>query len=195
MKTKGTIAGIIAGIVTTGAISTIYKKWQRDRRIDRSTVRDFEIEDFAGTWYEIARFDNKSESGLTHVVSTVSVDDDGRAFLQQEGLRNGTSLRRTIPSEMITSDAAVPARMRIVGFPFSSDDFNVMELDADYNFALIGNRSSSRLWIWSRMPYIPEDDLRYLLARAMERGYDISRLVFPDQRAVLTTQEVLAFSM
>lgn len=183
MKIAGTFAGLF------GAGDT-HKK-NRNTPLDRSVVKDFEIEDFAGVWYQVARIDNERERGLSHVCTTFMVDADGRIDMRTEGFDCGrgafeiTDSRVSIPSE------ERQASMKTSGLPFTDRDLNVLEVDADYNFALVAGRSADRMWILSRAPYIPAEDLSYLVARALERGYDITNLVFPEHCPVIAGKEVL----
>ncbi|KOQ88925.1 lipocalin family protein, partial [Pluralibacter gergoviae] len=42
-----------------------------------TVVSPFNANRFLGTWYEIARFDHRFESGLQHVTATYSLRGDG----------------------------------------------------------------------------------------------------------------------
>ncbi len=184
MKIISTLTGIFGA--NAAATNT------RSHSIDRSVVRDFRMEEFTGVWYEIARLDNAAERGLSHVSAIFTVDADGEASLRTESLRCGAASFEVTRSQVSVPDPSRRAAMKVSGMPFTDREFNVLEVDEDYNFALVGGRSANRLRILSRAPYIPDDDLGYLIARALERGYDISNLVFPEHAAVVSPRELLA---
>ena len=188
------IISTFTGIIGSAAAATIIGK-RRNRFIDRSTVRNFRAEEFAGVWYEIARLDNAAERGLSHVSMTFNVDADGSISLRTEGLRDGTASFEVTRGRVSVPDAARRASMKVSGMPFTDRELNVLEVDEEYNFALVGRRSANNLRILSRAPYIPQEDLGYLVARALERGYDISNLVFPGHAAVVSACEALACAM
>lgn len=167
----------------------------RNHTIDRSVVRDFEILDFAGMWYEIARINNHYEREISHVSSTFMVNPDGGISLRTESFDDSKCCFRVTRSKISVPDANRQASMKTSGMPFTDREINILEVDEGYNFALVGGRSANRLWILSRAPYIPQDDLRYLIARALERGYDISNLVFPENAAAIAPHETLACAM
>ena len=48
-------------------------------------VRDFDVERYQGTWYEIARFDSWFERGLADVTATYALREDGRVGLVNRG--------------------------------------------------------------------------------------------------------------
>lgn len=184
MKIATTLSGIFGTHTDTR---------RHNRHIDRSIVRDFEILDFAGMWYEIARIDNDHhEREISHVSSTFMVDADGGICLRTEGFDNSRGVFRVTRSKVGVPDVGRQASMKVSGMPFTDREINILEVDEDYNFALVGGRSANRLWILSRAPHIPQGDLCYLIARALERGYDISNLVFPENAAAIAPRETLA---
>ena len=56
-----------------------------------------------------------------------------------------------------------------------------MKLSKDYKYALVGSGSENYLWILSRTPEVPEKILGQMLDEAMDRGYDIDKLIWVDQ--------------
>jgi apolipoprotein D and lipocalin family protein len=53
--------------------------------IDKTVVKDLEIERYLGKWYEIARYDHKFERGLVGVSATYSIRDDGKIKVVNSG--------------------------------------------------------------------------------------------------------------
>lgn len=183
MKIASTLAGLFG---------TDNSMKRRNTTLNRSVVRDFEIEEFAGVWYEIARIGNDREEGLSHVSATFVVDAEGAINLRTEGFNQRKGTFEITRSKVNVPNAERQATMKVASFiPFAGREINILEVDADYNFALIGGRTADELWIASRAPFIPAEDLSYLVARALERGYDISNLVFPDNCAVISQEELL----
>jgi lipocalin len=169
-------------------VATIAKR--QNTTLDRSVVRDFEIEDFAGVWYQIARIAGDRERDLSHVTATFMVDGDGMIDLRTEGFNPDKQLFEVTRHRVSVPDSERQASMKVNGMPWEDREINILEVDADYNFALVGGRSANHLWILSRAPFIPVEDLSYLVARALERGYDISDLTFPDHCPILSQEEV-----
>ena len=58
----------------------------------------------------------------------------------------------------------------------------VLEIDPDYQYVLIGSSSDKYLWIMSRDKTIPDTLRDELLQKLQARGYDTNRLVFVDQQ-------------
>jgi lipocalin len=117
--------------------------------------------------------------------------------LHTEGFNPDKQAFETTHYRVHVPDSERSASMKVNGMPWTDREINILEVDADYNFALIGGRSADHLWILSRAPFIPVEELSYLVARALERGYDLSNLTFPDHCPVLSQEEVevLAFAV
>ena len=56
-----------------------------------------------------------------------------------------------------------------------------MELDKDYQWAMIGSSTPRYFWILSRSPKMEESTLEMLLEKARARGYDLSPLIMVEQ--------------
>ncbi len=57
-----------------------------------TAVRGFEQERNLGTWYEITRIDNRFERGLSNVIATYSVKDNGDIRVVNRGYKAATNL-------------------------------------------------------------------------------------------------------
>ncbi|MDR0907588.1 MAG: lipocalin family protein [Rikenellaceae bacterium] len=187
MRTISNAFAELFGVATTAK--------RHNTTLDRSVVRDFEIEDFAGVWYQIARLEGEGERELSNVSATFLVDADGMIEMHTEGFNPARQMFEVAHHRVYVPDSERSASMKVAGLPWTDREINILEVDADYNFALVGGRSADRLWILSRVPFIPVDDLSYLVARALERGYDISGLTFPDHCPVLSQEEALALAV
>jgi apolipoprotein D and lipocalin family protein len=61
--------------------------------------------------------------------------------------------------------------------PFVWGDYWIVELDRDYQYAMVGEPSRKYLWILSRRPEMDEATYAALTGRARDLGFDVSRLV------------------
>ena len=148
-------------------------------RIDRRTVPELDLDRYMGVWYEIARFDNRFEKGLCAVTARYTLLGDGRVEVVNSGLNPRTGRKKTSIGR--AKKTSHPGRLRVSFWgPFYSD-YNVLELDKDYNWALVGSSSHRYLWILSRTPTLPEDTVVDICLKAEERGYRTEELRFIDQ--------------
>jgi apolipoprotein D and lipocalin family protein len=75
-----------------------------------------------------------------------------------------------------------PAHLKVSFFWFFYADYYVLELDEDYQWAVVGSSSDKYLWILSRTPTIDEDLKKDILNKISNRGYDIHELLWVEQK-------------
>ena len=148
-------------------------------RIDRKPVALFDLKRYMGTWYEIARYDHSFERGLERVEAHYELQPDGRVSVLNSGFDYSSDRRKEAHGKAHATE--VPGRLRVSFFWIFYSDYNVLELGPDYDWALVGSRSSKYLWILSRTPTLPAGTLNHILRLAGARGYNTGKLLFVDQ--------------
>ena len=148
--------------------------------VNTSTVKQFDIPRFMGKWYEIARYEHTFEKGMSHVTAEYSLLSNGKIRVINRGIKNGK------PKEIIGKakqpyPIEYPGRLKVSFFLWFYADYYILELDKEYQYAIIGSSSDKYLWILSRTPDMPEEKLNEFLQNIKRRGYDLSRLVFIEQ--------------
>ncbi|MNR58367.1 outer membrane lipoprotein Blc [compost metagenome] len=68
-------------------------------------------------------------------------------------------------------------------WPFKND-YWVIELAEDYSYVVVGHPKHKTLAILSRKPELPKDLLKEIVDRCRQKGYDTSKLVFQEHKAV-----------
>ncbi len=151
--------------------------------IDKSVVKHLDIEKYLGTWYEIARFDHKFERGLVGVTATYSMRDDGKIKVVNRGFKGSLEgkLSEAVGKAKIPNPDE-PAKLKVSFFLFFYGDYYVMELDEDYQWAVIGSSSDKYLWILSRSPQMDEKIYSGILENLKNRGYDLTGLIKVPQK-------------
>jgi lipocalin len=150
--------------------------------INTTSVSDVDIDRYLGTWYEIARFPHTFEKGLNGVTANYSKRKDGKITVVNKGYNSAGKLK-TAKGKAKIPDPAEPGKLKVSFFLFFYGDYFIMELDKNYQWALVGSSSPNYLWILSRTPEI--DDALYLglKKKLEERGYDLSKLIKVDHSA------------
>ena len=166
---------IIAALM---AHSSCYSNGHMD--IDTSTVKKLDILRFMGKWYEIARYEHTFEKGMTHVTAEYSLEPDGKIRVVNKGIKNGKA-KEIVGKAKQPDPVEYPGRLKVSFFLWFYSDYYVLEMDNDYQYAIIGSSSDKYLWILSRTPELPKETLDKLLANIKQRGYDLSRLVYVEQ--------------
>ncbi len=147
--------------------------------IDKTVVKQIDVNRFLGTWYEISRFDHRFERGLVGVTADYSLRDDGKIKVVNSGYKGSLDgkFSQAVGKAKIPNPESEPAKWKVSFFWFFYGDYYVLDLDQDYQWALIGSSSDQYLWILSRTPQIEEALYQKLLDKLSKRGYDVSKLI------------------
>lgn len=148
------------------------------QKVNNETVSSLDLRKYLGGWYEIARFDHYFERGMEQTKTFYELRDEGKVTVSNFGVKDG-ELKAKYGVAKTTGN---PALLRVSFFgPFYAD-YRVLYVDTAYQYALVGGGNSNYLWILSRTPRLEERAKNVLLSEASIRGYDISKLIWVDQR-------------
>ncbi len=150
----------------------------------QEAIPEFKLKRYLGKWFEIARFDHSFERGLTNVTAQYSMREDGKVKVVNTGWKNG-KVKVAEGKARQPDPLKDPSFLEVSFFLFFYSDYNILLIDEDYQYALVGSSSPKYLWILARRPYIPDEVKEAMLAEAVRLGYDTSKLIWVDQTANL----------
>lgn len=148
--------------------------------IDNSTVNSFNLNRFLGRWYEIARYDHRFERGMTHVTADYSLREDGKISVVNRGIKDGEA-KEAIGKAKQPDPTHFPGKLKVSFFLWFYSDYYVLEVDEDYQYAVVGSSTDKYLWILSRTPELPYYVVSELIDRLQKRGYNTEKLVWVEQ--------------
>ena len=145
-------------------------------------VRNFEIERYLGTWYEIARLDHRFERGLSRVSASYSKRPDGGIDVLNRGYNEATGEWKNSVGRAYLLNSTQTASLKVTFFwPFYAG-YHVIELDQkDYSYALVSGPDRDYLWILSRTPELDKTVIQKLVDKASELGFVTDDLIFVEQ--------------
>ena len=154
---------------------------KKSDKMNIETVKEVNLQRYLGKWYEIARFDHSFERGLVGATATYSMRDDGKIKVLNQGYKN------TLDGELSKAEGKAkltdePGKLKVSFFWIFYADYYILELDANYQWALIGSKSDKYLWILSRTPKLEDNVKNLILHHAAKRGYDTSKLIWVEQK-------------
>lgn len=168
----------IASVITLSACSE-----GMSPEAEQAIVPSFDPTQYVGTWYEIARLDNRFEKGLEQVTAKYSIEADGTLKV----VNCGFNAKKNDWSEAVgkakfvdpaNADGTRTGRLKVSFFGPFYGEYNILELDKPYyNYALV---SSGRdyLWILSRTPQLTYPIKQHLMAKAKALGFATDQLLF-----------------
>lgn len=143
-------------------------------------VKQFDVNRYLGTWYEIARFDYRFEKDLDNAIAQYSLNEDGSVKVVNSGYHFKKEKWVSVNGKAKFRGDKNTAALKVSFFgPFYAG-YNVVALE-DYKYALVAGKNLDYLWILSREKTIPENIKQNFITKAQEIGYDTSRLIWVKQ--------------
>lgn len=144
-------------------------------------VPSLDIHRYAGQWHEIARLPTYFERRcLDAVIATYTPTIDGSVHIHNTC--RTTDGRMSVDGVARIKDnqpAALEVRFApawLSWLPMARADYWVIEVDADYQWAVIGSPGRKHLWILARHPTMGRALFQTLKERTRQRGYPVDRL-------------------
>lgn len=140
-------------------------------------VRGFDAERYMGTWHEIARLDHRFERGLSRVTAEYSLNPDGTINVINRGYNASEVEWETAEgkAKFRTDEGIGSLKVSFFG-PFYGG-YHIVELDEDYQHALVAGPSRDYLWILARTPDLDEDVYNSLVDRAESLDFPVQELI------------------
>ena len=147
-------------------------------------VEHVDVPRYMGNWHVIANIPYFAERGCHDSVESYALRNDGR-------IDNWFSCRRGSPDAKFERKANAIARITntknnaewsVKFFHLISVDYLVLELDADYRWAVIGHPSRKYGWVVARETRLDDATYSSIMERVAEQGYDTGKFVKVPQR-------------
>ena len=147
------------------------------------SIPEFDVSRYMGTWYEIAKlpnwFQRKCVQGTQaryKVLGPTQIEVNNKCTTASGEEIQAIGLARP-------NGSGRPAQLEVrfapewtAWLPMVWGAYWVLDLDADYQLAAVGDPSKSYLWILSRTPQVSADRYDALLQRLNVMGFDITKL-------------------
>lgn len=149
-----------------------------------TTVKYVDIERYMGKWYEIARFPQSFQRKCGATTAEYTLKDNGTVRVVNTCKRldrDGALKDAKATAFVVDKDTNAKLKVSFVPilqyFGFFAGDYWILDLGADYDYALVGGPDRNSLWILSRTPVLDQDIYDHLVEVAEDKGFDISKLV------------------
>ena len=96
-----------------------------------SAVRDFELERYLGTWYEIARLDHRFERGLSNVTATYTRRDGGGVDVLNRGYDSEAGEWEEAKGKAFFVESPDVGHLKVSFFGPFYGAYNIIELEDD----------------------------------------------------------------
>lgn len=147
------------------------------------SVANLDLSRYAGQWHEIARLPMFFQRQCVgDVTASYILRDDAligvrNACRTQDG---GTDVSEGVARPVQGQPGQLEVRFApdfLSWLPFVWADYWVIDLDPDYQWAVVGEPRRRYLWILSRTPAMERGLFERIKQRAQAKGYDLSPLI------------------
>ena len=151
-----------------------------------TVVDGFRLERYLGTWYEIARLDNRFEKNLGQVSAEYSLREDGKVKVMNRGYDAEKGEWKSIEGKAVFVGDVTVGALKVSFFgPFYAS-YNVVALDrVNYSWAIVCGHKKSLFWILARKPEMEPALLQQLVAKADSLGFETGKLRYFSQQGQL----------
>ncbi|MDD9340385.1 MAG: lipocalin family protein [Providencia heimbachae] len=144
---------------------------------DITPVKNFELPRYLGTWYEIARIDNRFEKGLSQVSADYSLRDDGGVKVVNRGWNDREQQWEQSIGKAYFVQSPQDGALKVSFFGPFYGGYNIIKIDEDYQTSLVVGGNKNHLWILSLTPKISQKTLEEYIAFAEMNGFDKDRIM------------------
>lgn len=150
-------------------------------------INRFDVNQYLGTWYEIARLDHSFERGLERVTATYSLREDGGVKVINRGFNPASGKWKVAEGKAYFIDPANPdgshtGKLKVSFFGPFYGAYNIIALDKPYyNYVMICGPDTDYLWILSRTPQLTYPIKQELISQAKALGFDTDKLIHVKQ--------------
>ena len=137
-------------------------------------VPDFDINQYLGTWYEIARLDIIFEKSMNNNFATYTLNSDGSLNIVNTGYNFIQHKWEKVTGKGKVGDES----LKVSFFGPLYKDYVVISLDNSYLYAMVGTKNYEYLWILSRTTSIPESIKKQYVSMAKSLGYNTDDLIW-----------------
>ncbi|KQR93344.1 lipocalin [Chryseobacterium sp. Leaf180] len=145
---------------------------------DATAVQDFKADKYLGKWYEIARFDFRFEKNLDNTTAEYSRNEDRTIRVRNRGYNYVKKKQKESIGEARFVNGENEARLKVSFFKPIWSGYNVIDIDEDYQNALVVGNSTKYMWILSRKTEIPEEIKTRFLNKAKSLGFKTENLIW-----------------
>ncbi len=168
LVTLGLFALLAAGCTSTGSTRKM-----------PDTVDTVDLDRYAGLWYQVARYPHSFQRREC-AVSTARYTrlEDGRIEVRNDCWADEAAGRskqsvRAFARPVDESNSWLKVRF----FRLFNADYLIIDLDPDYQWAVVTTPDMNTLWVLSRTPALDEDLYATVIDRLVERGFVRDKII------------------
>ena len=187
---------LILFTITLTSISVYAINAKNFYRQDTVKTVDFvDLEKYTGKWYEIARYPNKFQKQcVKNVTATYKLKDDKDLEVVNECVKkNGKTDKATGEGKIVDKESNAKLEVRFApGYlsflPQVWGDYWIIDLEENYQYAVVGDPDREYLWVLSRTPKMDSETYKTIQEKVKKMGFNPHKLI----KTLQTSEEIKA---
>ena len=142
-------------------------------------VSDFELNNYLGKWYEIARLDHSFERGLSHVTAEYSIKSDGGVLVINRGFSEADNEWQEAEGKAYFVNTNNEGYLKVSFFGPFYGSYVVFELDHEnYQYAFVSGPNTDYLWLLSRTASVEPEVIQKFIDMSKELGFKTEDIIY-----------------
>lgn len=195
---KKIISATILPVLLVCSTFVAAQKKDADNKTELRTVSSVDMKRYTGKWFEIARYPNKFQKNCVgNTTTTYATKTDGKIAVINQCIMKDGAIGNAAGEATIT-DAASNAKLEVNFSPkfksFLSADWNdywIVDLDENYQYAAVADPKRENLWILSRTPEMKDAVYQNILRHVEKLGFNPGKLAKTPQNVEVIKGEVV----
>ena len=147
-------------------------------------VKEFDLNRYLGTWYEIARLDHSFERGLEKVTAEYSLREGGGVAIKNRGYSTVEKTWKEVEGKAFFVREPDQGYLKVSFFGPFYGAYVIFELDKEsYQYSFVSGSNESYLWLLARTPTVSQDLLVRFEEKARSLGFKTNGLIYVNQES------------
>ena len=177
MKTSKTL---IAAAAAVGVAGIAYTLWPKKNVPASAIVDPFDKDKYLGNWNEVARLPNAIEKDLRNLTEEYTLNEDGTIQVVTRAFNAVKNKPVEATGTIKFKGAETRGQLEVAYYLPIYLDYNILDIDENYQYALVSGSGMSYLWLLSRESSMPEEMKQRLLQKARALGFEINKMEWLD---------------
>ena len=145
-------------------------------------VDNFQIDQYLGTWYEIARLDHSFEKGLSNVTAQYSLREDGGVKVINRGFSKDKQEWKVSEGKAYFVNDKSKGHLKVSFFGPFYGSYVIFQIDKmNYQYAFVTSHNKAYLWLLARTPIVSDDVIKDFVEISKTKGFNTEELIFVEQ--------------
>lgn len=198
MKKQIIISNLLIILLSAVAFGYAKKVEKQDGPKPVKTVEFVDLEKYAGKWFEIARYPNKFQKKcVSNTTATYNIKENKEIEVINECLKKDGKIDKAKgKGKVVDKDSNAKLEVRFAPaflsfLPQVWGDYWILDLDENYDYAVVGDPDREYLWILSRKTTIDTATYEKILENLDNMGFNPNKLIKTPQDTEVIKGEVI----